>query len=91
MAALGELGPVWSVAVMVLSGIALGLFGAVAAIGRGPLLAALGVAGCGLGYYLTQVPFFATITYPHSIIAFAAPILLLAIYSIMRTRIRQTH
>lgn len=90
IAAFGEIGPWWSVTVMALSGLSLGLLGAIASRGSGPLFLALGAAGAGFGYYLTQVPFFASFTYPHGLIAFLTPILAVVLVgSVSKVRLAQ--
>lgn len=88
IAAFGEIGFAWAISVMVLSGLFLGTLGAISATGRGPLFIAFGAAASGFAYYLTQVPFFASFTYPHGLIAFISPVGLLALLGLFRTRKR---
>lgn len=77
LSAYAEIGLSWSLTVMTLSGIALGVLGVIGALGSGPLYAGFIVAACSFGYYLAQVPFVASFTYPHGLIVFMIPIGLL--------------
>lgn len=82
ISAYGELGFIWALAVMALSGMSLGLLGAFAASGNGPLMVAVSAASSGFGYYLTQVPFIASFTYPHGLFAFLIPVAFLGLVAL---------
>ena len=81
ISAYGEMGLAWSICVMAISGFILGILGATATIGSGPLYVAFGVASCTFGYYLSQLPLIATFTYGHGLIFLTLPILLLVLAS----------
>jgi hypothetical protein len=74
ISAYGELGLTWSIIVMAMSGLILGILGCFATLGEGPVFVAIGAAACTFGYYLTQLPFIAGFTYPHGLIFFSIPI-----------------
>lgn len=92
VSAFGELGFGWAVVVMVLTGFGLGLLGTVAAARDEPLFIAFGAAACGYAYYLTQVPFFGALTFPHGLPEFLAPIALLVVVALaLRWRLQVVH
>jgi hypothetical protein len=84
ISAYGELGLAWSVVVMAISGLVLGVLGAVTKMGSGPLYVAFGVASCTFGYYLSQLPLIATFTYGHGLIFLTLPTILLFLASRVR-------
>jgi hypothetical protein len=86
LSAYGELGFGWAVVVMVLSGAALGLLGLLAAAGPAPIFVAICAAAAGFAYYLTQVPFIASFTYPHGLFAFLIPVVALVAYGLIVKR-----
>lgn len=86
LSAYGELGMFWSICVMVLGGIFLGVLGAIGAASGSPLFLGFTIAACSFSYYLTQVPLIASFTYPHGIFAFMIPIAILFMVSIGRCR-----
>ncbi|RSF04160.1 hypothetical protein [Achromobacter aegrifaciens] len=86
LSAYGELGMFWSICVMILSGVFLGVLGTVGAASRSPLFLGFTVAACSFSYYLTQVPLIASFTYPHGIFAFMIPIAILLFVSIGQHR-----
>ncbi|MGB3430494.1 hypothetical protein [Achromobacter sp.] len=89
LSAYGELGMFWSICVMVLSGVFLGILGTVGAAGSSPLFLGFTVAACSFSYYLTQVPLIASFTYPHGIFAFMIPIAALLLVAIKQRRKRE--
>jgi hypothetical protein len=86
LSAYGEIGLGWSVIVMILAGISLGVLGTIGSIGKGPLYTGFTVASSAFAYYLTQVPLIASFTYPHGLFAFMIPIVILAIVALMHNR-----
>jgi hypothetical protein len=77
VSAYGERGLAWSIVVMAISGLVLGILGAITKMGSGPLYIALGVSSCTFGYYLSQLPLIATFTYGHGLIFLTLPTILL--------------
>lgn len=86
LSAYGELGFTWSLFVMALSGVLLGGLGVVGAMGRGPLYIGFVIASCSFAYYLTQVSFVASFTYPHGLVSFMIPVFILYVISFHETR-----
>jgi hypothetical protein len=86
LSAYGEIGLGWSVMVMILAGISLGVLGTIGSIGKGPLYTGFTVASSAFAYYLTQVPLIASFTYPHGLFAFMIPIAILAAVALMKNR-----
>ncbi len=84
LSAYGELGFAWSIIVMALSGVLLGALGVIGAVGRGPLYIGFVIASCSFAYYLTQVSFVASFTYPHGLIVFMIPVVILFVISFFR-------
>lgn len=89
VSAYGEMGFIWSLAVMAMSGFVLGVIGMISRVGSGPLFATLGVASCTFAYYLSQVPFIAAFTYGHGLIFLSLPLVFLYIISIAQSSIGQ--
>lgn len=85
MSAYAEIGMSWAVAVMVLSGVALGILGVLGSMGNGPLYMGFIIAASSFGYYLAQVPFVASFTYPHGLIVFMIPIAILFAAELFRS------
>lgn len=84
--AYAEIGMVWALIAMVLSGLAVGILGAVIEAGEGPIFVGFGIASSAFAYYLTQLPFIAPFTYHHGLIFFTAPVLLIAVVSLLLGR-----
>jgi hypothetical protein len=74
VSAYGEIGLGYSLIIMALGGLSVGVLGALSTAGRGPAYAVLMGASCIYGYYLTQVPFLGALTYGHGLVFFLLPI-----------------
>ena len=81
ISAYGEAGLGWSVAVMAMLGVMLGLLGSLMGLRKQPLFTAFGVASCTFAYYASQLPITATFTYHHGLIALCIPIVLVYLAS----------
>lgn len=87
LSAYGELGLPWSICVMALCGIFLGILGTIGGLSSSPLFIGFTVAACSFAYYLTQVSIIASFTYPHGIFAFMIPIAALVAAALIRTKV----
>ena len=86
LSAYGELGLWWSICVMVLCGLFLGILGTVGGLSSSPLFIGFTVATCSFAYYLTQVSIIASFTYPHGIFASMIPIAVLLAAALIKPR-----
>lgn len=86
LSAYGELGLWWSICVMVLCGLFLGILGTIGGLSSSPLFIGFTVAACSFAYYLTQVSIIASFTYPHGIFASMIPIAVLLAAALIKRR-----
>lgn len=91
LSAYGELGLPWSICVMALCGIFLGILGTIGGVSSSPLFIGFTVAACSFAYYLTQVSIIASFTYPHGIFAFMIPIAALLAAALIKPRASMQH
>jgi hypothetical protein len=77
----------WSIAVMFISGLLLGVLGKLIDFGRGPLMTGIGVASCTFAYYLSQLPIIAAATYGHGLVFIALPVIIIFLGSLTYTRL----
>lgn len=76
------------VTVMILIGIVLAALGAISDLVEGAIAIGFIVAYCALAYYLSQVPFIASFTYPHGFIPFVFPVAVQALLGKRRVETR---
>lgn len=75
VSAYGELGLGYAVLVMCLTGLSLGVLGAITSLSETPVFVVLNAAVCVYAYFLTQVPLLGALTYAHGLLFFFIPIM----------------
>lgn len=83
VSAYGEVGLGYALLIMCLSGLAVGVLGALSTAGNGPLFAVLNAASCVFAYYLTQVPFLGALIYGHGLVFYLAPLAVLFVVGLL--------
>jgi len=81
VSALGKLGPAWTIVVLVLAWLSLGLIAGLTSQDQGTIRIGLSISSCTYAYYLTQVLFVGALLYSNGLVCYFLPIAVTSFWS----------